>query len=131
MSDAPFKCMAIIIGHYGPVHDVVIATSGLHLFSVSEDCTLRAWLRVQLDEAPAPNTPATRAGSRPFTTGKKAGSAADSGLEWFQWQQVAIFASPFPLRCVAGSLGEEDEEVSCGGANGAVFLLRLMLPGDT
>ena len=32
---------------------------------------------------------------------------------------------------VAGSLAEENEEVAAGGSNGEVFLLRLMLPGDS
>uniref|UniRef100_A0A7S0VW73 Guanine nucleotide-binding protein subunit beta-like protein n=1 Tax=Hemiselmis tepida TaxID=464990 RepID=A0A7S0VW73_9CRYP len=131
MSDAPFKCVSIIIGHYGAVHNVAIATSGKHLFSVAEDCTLRAWLKVKLEGPPAPNTPVSRAGSRPFTTGVRASASSETDMEWYQWQQVAIFASPFPLRCVGGSTGEEDEEVACGAANGAVFLLRLMLPGDT
>jgi hypothetical protein len=44
--------------------------------------------------------------------------------------QVALFASAHPLRCLAGSRAEEEEEVSCGASDGSIYLLRLMLPGD-
>ena len=44
--------------------------------------------------------------------------------------QVALFASAHPLRCIAGSRSEDEEEVSCGASDGSVYLLRLMRPGD-
>ena len=105
---------------------VVFATSGKHLFSISEDRTLRAWLKFPLESEPGPNTPAARVGSQPFSVTSPNGRFTD----WFQWQQVALFASAHPLRCLAGSNAEEEEEVSCGASDGSIYLLRLMLPGD-
>jgi hypothetical protein len=73
-----------------------------------------------------PNTPAARVGSQPFSVTSANGRFTD----WFQWQQVALFASAHPLRCLAGSRTEEEEEVACGASDGSIYLLRLMLPGD-
>ena len=126
MATAPFKCLSIIIGHYAPVHNVAFATSGKHLFSVSEDRTVRAWLKFTLPSEPGVNTPAARVGSQPFSVTSSNGRVTD----WFQWNQVALFASAHPMRCLAGSRSEEEEEVACGSSDGCIYLLRLMLPGD-
>lgn len=96
---------------------------------VSEDRTLRAWFKARLPREPPANAPMAGAGSRPFSQSSRAGG--DGVPDWFQWNQVALFASAHPLRCLAGSSAEENEEVAAGGSNGEVFLLRLMLPGDS
>jgi WD40 repeat protein len=123
---APFKCLSIIIGHYAPVQGVAFATSGKHLFTISEDRTLRAWLKFPLEGEPGPNTPAARVGSQPFSVTSSNGRFTD----WFQWKQIALFASAHPLRSLAGSRQEQEEEVACGAADGSIYLLRLILPGD-
>ena len=93
---------------------MTFATSGKHLFSVSEDRTLRAWLKFPIDGDPGtqftcftgtkvqiltqkalvgPNTAAVRVGSQPFSVTSSNGRITD----WFQWKQVAMFAIAHPL----------------------------------
>ncbi len=127
--------MVTVRRHEGPVRTCTFSRDG-RLFSAGDDAVIRISIAGTFDDGGCIEGHKGPINGLSFgSSGQFLFSASDDRtLRCFTfsgtWVQIALFAAPCPLRCVAASPQEGEEELTTGGADGQVFLLRLYLPGE-